>query len=48
MPPNLSVKLLIVDDHPLFRQGLRQVIEGDPRFELVAEAGDGESAHDSA
>jgi DNA-binding NarL/FixJ family response regulator len=39
-----KVKVLIVDDHPLFRQGLRQVIEADPRFELVAEAGDGESA----
>jgi DNA-binding NarL/FixJ family response regulator len=33
-----------VDDHPLFRQGLRQVVEGDARFELVAEAGDGETA----
>ncbi len=33
-----------MDDHPLFRQGLRQVVEGDPRFELVGEAGDGETA----
>jgi DNA-binding NarL/FixJ family response regulator len=39
-----KVKVLIVDDHPLFRQGLRQVIEGDSRFGLVAEAGDGETA----
>jgi len=38
------VKVLIVDDHPLFRQGLRQVIEADQRFELVGEAGDGKSA----
>ena len=30
-----------MDDHPLFRQGLRQVIEADARFELIAEAGDG-------
>lgn len=36
--------VLIVDDHPLFRSGLRQVIAGDPRFELVAETGDGEAA----
>ena len=36
--------VLIVDDHPLFRSGLRQVIVSDPRFELVGEAGDGETA----
>lgn len=34
-------RVLIVDDHPLFRQGLRQLVEGDPRFELAGEAGDG-------
>jgi DNA-binding NarL/FixJ family response regulator len=39
-----KIKVLIVDDHPLFRQGLRQVVEADARFELVAEAGDGETA----
>ena len=38
------IKVLIVDDHPLFRQGLRQVVEGDERFELIGEAGDGTSA----
>jgi DNA-binding NarL/FixJ family response regulator len=36
--------VLIVDDHPLFRSGLRQVIADDPRFELVGETGDGEAA----
>jgi len=39
-----KIKVLIVDDHPLFRQGLRQVVEADSRFDLVAEAGDGETA----
>jgi DNA-binding NarL/FixJ family response regulator len=38
------IKVLIVDDHPLFRQGLRQVVQADPRFELCGEAGDGASA----
>ena len=33
--------VLIVDDHPLFRNGLRQVIADDPRFELAGETGDG-------
>ncbi|MEW6158320.1 MAG: response regulator transcription factor [Verrucomicrobiota bacterium] len=39
-----KVKVVIVDDHPLFRDGLRQLIERDPRFEVVAEAGTGEEA----
>ncbi len=42
MPNRITV--LIVDDHPLFRSGLRQVITADPRFELVGETGDGEDA----
>jgi len=33
-----------VDDHPLFRQGLRHAIEGNPRFEVAAEAGRSETA----
>jgi DNA-binding NarL/FixJ family response regulator len=37
-------KVLIVDDHPLFRGGLRQVILDDGRFELAGETGDGEEA----
>lgn len=37
-------KVVIVDDHPLFRQGLRQVIVSDDRFELVGEADNGEAA----
>ena len=33
-----------MDDHPLIRGGLRQVIGEDGRFELVGETGDGELA----
>jgi DNA-binding NarL/FixJ family response regulator len=38
------IKVLIVDDHQLFRQGLRQLVESDPRFELAGESGDGPTA----
>ena len=41
-----KVRLVIVDDHPLFRNGLKQVIEADPHFQLLAEAGDGQTALD--
>ncbi|UCC54961.1 MAG: response regulator, partial [Anaerolineaceae bacterium] len=38
------LKLLIVDDHPVFRQGLRDVFETDSQIEVVGEAADGEAA----
>ena len=41
---SVGIKVLIVDDHPLFRSGLRQVITSNPCFELIGETGDGEAA----
>lgn len=38
------VQVLIVDDHPLFRQGLRLLIESDERFRIAGETGDGQEA----
>ena len=38
-----EVKLLIVDDHPVFRRGLREIIEEDPGYRIVGEAADGEA-----
>lgn len=39
-----EISVLIADDHPLLRQGLRQTIESDLMLKVVAEAGDGETA----
>src|SRR5215510_6507537 len=39
-----EIKVFIADDHPIFRHGLRQIIERAPRIVVVDEAEDGESA----
>ena len=39
-----EVRILVADDHPVLRKGLRQVIESDPKLKVIAEAGDGEEA----
>jgi len=41
---NQEVTVLIVDDHPLLRHGLHDVIARNPRFKIVGEASDGEGA----
>jgi DNA-binding NarL/FixJ family response regulator len=38
------VRVLIVDDHPVVRTGLRGMLEGRPNLEVVGEAEDGEEA----
>ena len=39
-----QIKIVMADDHPIVRQGLKQIIEADPKLLIVAEAGDGETA----
>ena len=36
-----SVKVLLIDDHPLMRQGMRQLLELENNFEVVGEASNG-------
>lgn len=39
-----TVRIVVADDHTLFRQGLRRVLEEQPAWEVVAEASDGAEA----
>lgn len=38
----MSVRVLIVDDEPLIRSGIKHILEGDPDIEVVSEASDGQ------
>lgn len=44
MKPMSRLRILIADDHTLVRQGLRKILEAQPGWEVVAEAGDGREA----
>ena len=39
-----QIKLLIVDDHPVVRDGLQAILNTQPDFEVVGEAGNGRQA----
>lgn len=39
-----QIKIVMADDHPIVRQGLKQIIETDRAISIVAEAGDGADA----
>ncbi len=43
-----KIKCMLVDDHTLFRQGLRQLLESEDGFEVTGEAGDGGEAAEKA
>lgn len=44
MSENRRFRVMVVDDHPLLRDGLRQVLENTGEFEVVGQASDGEKA----
>jgi Response regulator containing a CheY-like receiver domain and an HTH DNA-binding domain len=38
------IRIVLADDHPIFRRGLREVLEAEKDFRVVAECADGEEA----
>ena len=39
-----QITIVIADDHPVFRRGLRMIIQSDQQLRIIAEADDGKSA----
>lgn len=39
-----KIRVLVADDHPIFRQGLRGILEAEPDIDVVGEAQDGKQA----
>ncbi|MNF48535.1 MULTISPECIES: two-component system response regulator NarL [unclassified Pseudomonas] len=44
MNPSPQYRILLVDDHPMMRRGIRQMLELEDDFQIVGEAGHGEEA----
>ena len=44
MVTDTAIRVLVVDDHAVVREGIRSVLERQPGFEVVGEAGDGATA----
>ncbi|KIY23904.1 MULTISPECIES: response regulator [Mesobacillus] len=40
----MTTKIVIIDDHQLFREGVKRILEFEPTFEVVAEGEDGSEA----
>jgi len=44
MPTAPPIRILLVDDHTLVRQGIRRLLEDQPNLQVVGEAADGQEA----
>ena len=44
MDQNQEIRIVIADDHPIFRDGLNRLLHSEPDFRVVGEAGDGATA----
>ena len=44
MNTNHRISIVLIDDHKLFREGVKRVLEFEPRFNVVAEGSDGDIA----
>ncbi len=44
MDDRLTVSIVVADDHTIFRDGLRRLLESEPELKVVGEAADGDEA----